>query len=562
MTVAHSTVTLVPASEKEEEEEEEGGNNKNEMFEFVPEALNDILSLPPKRVFTLYGTHVVTGLIYGGELSLWGSVSTDDTSCYNRCVGSTSTSSSSDSEEVINQHHKCFDAAFDAYVQGFDFINPFRRSNADCVDTAGLTTIGGHRLNSSFSAWVSSVPRVPRAIALSGAAPLWDLLRAHGYGEKAWLLETYYYRHIMPRHAYIVKQFTGAWAEESAKPTATVSVPRGWKIVSGGVEMSERKGYGQLVTRSYPVTRNDMTARTVAAQRSSGGVGNGGGSGGDHVDDEQTELPSVHDFESTIRTVTNNKTTDQQDTSGIVTWEVQAKDHLHIASGSVRAIAIALWDPTDDYVVSVTRSTSSDAYRPQTTVSTAPSSKGYTVVGGGACVHWVQPGCLLTTSAPTTQGRKAAGWRAAASDHLVSSVGSITAFAVSLKRTDGDEVETISRSGLSDQGVDTYATLSANEEEDSNDDAWWRFVSAGVDVVTAIQGGGGAGGAGAAAAREKAFVIGVGVDENGESVIGQASSYVKEIRHRLRVSGVMLQGAVFVSRAGTAGHIGDDVGAL
>lgn len=41
--------------------------------------------------------------------------------------------------------------------------------------------------------------------------------------------------------------------EASGKPTASVSVPERWKMVSGGVKMSERQGYEQLVRRSCPV---------------------------------------------------------------------------------------------------------------------------------------------------------------------------------------------------------------------------------------------------------------------------------------------------------------------
>lgn len=111
-------------------------------------------------------------------------------------------------------------------------------------------------------------------------------------------------------------------------------------------------------------------------------------------------------------------------------WVASSKDHLHPDKGGVRAYAVSLYDQRDEWEVKVVIAKASRAPHPRAT-ATLPA--GFSVVGGGAKVHWKGLGSLLVDSYPS--GTRS--WTGSAKDHLKSDPSTLTVYAIGLRRRDG-----------------------------------------------------------------------------------------------------------------------------
>jgi hypothetical protein len=108
------------------------------------------------------------------------------------------------------------------------------------------------------------------------------------------------------------------------------------------------------------------------------------------------------------------------------TWRANGKDHKIASPAKITAYAIVTYDPDGIWDIRQLSATSGQAAHPTQGVSVPD---GYTMIGGGAQVHYSEPGNLLTASYP----RDRINWACAAKDHLDSSPATITAHAIGLK---------------------------------------------------------------------------------------------------------------------------------
>lgn len=154
-------------------------------------------------------------------------------------------------------------------------------------------------------------------------------------------------------------------------PTAQVTVPDGWKVISGGAYVVYY-GSGQLLSKSFP----------IISEGSSSPIG----------------------------------------------WSVQSKDHQKADLGQVQALAVAMYDPSDEYEVHVATLDTKDAETdPHATVFLP---EGYTLLGGGINVHWKGQGSLITASRPTDDLK---GWYGAAKDHIAADPSTISVYAIGIR---------------------------------------------------------------------------------------------------------------------------------
>lgn len=146
-------------------------------------------------------------------------------------------------------------------------------------------------------------------------------------------------------------------------PTVQVSVPQGYKLIGGGAS-DNWVGQGNLLTASYP---------------------------------------------------SGNQ------------WLAAGKDHQDPSPSYITAYALGLYDPDDDWEVTVAQQTSDPAEHPQ---AVATLAEGYILTGGGASVDYGSGyGNMLTASFPNGDS----GWEARSKDHLVADPAKITAYAIGVR---------------------------------------------------------------------------------------------------------------------------------
>ncbi len=178
-------------------------------------------------------------------------------------------------------------------------------------------------------------------------------------------------------------------------PEATVTVPPGYKILSGGGRVKFNEPFGNLLTASFPADRSLVLDRDP-----------------DHMSDVWLwpNTPS--------------------------TWMVKAKSHnmYYSSNGYIHAWVIAIFDPSDDWDVAITSNASHAAQNP---TATAVVKEGYTLVSGGAEAHWQGLGHLLVASYPDPE--HGGQWVATSKDHIiVDASGTVRAYALGLKYKRGD----------------------------------------------------------------------------------------------------------------------------
>lgn len=187
-----------------------------------------------------------------------------------------------------------------------------------------------------------------------------------------------------PGRLYEVRTFYSASSEVSRTPSARVSVPAGWVLSGGGcsVDWRSAQGPGAMLTGSYPDVQRARTATT---------------------------------------------------------WVCEARDMGGANPADVIAVAIGVRPAPGAPVPAprqcITAVTSPAAAHP---VAQAPTCGGGQITGGGARAVAFAPsenaGQLLTATYPLP-GRAggASAWEARSKDHSVSSPGTVTAYAISLR---------------------------------------------------------------------------------------------------------------------------------
>ncbi len=188
-----------------------------------------------------------------------------------------------------------------------------------------------------------------------------------------------------PEQQYEVRAFYSASSPTRTVPATAVAVPSGWVLTGGGCSVDWRSAFGpgSMLTGSYPLVRGDNTAAS---------------------------------------------------------WVCEARDMGGASPADVIAVAIGIRPalgaarsarmPT----MCVSSATSEIAAHP-TAVASNCAPRGQ-ITGGGA--RAIAPnatdsaGQLLTATFPVERQGQIVGWEARSKDHLQSSPGAVTAFAISI----------------------------------------------------------------------------------------------------------------------------------
>lgn len=136
------------------------------------------------------------------------------------------------------------------------------------------------------------------------------------------------------------------------------------------------------------------------------------------------------------------------------TWRASGKDHKEASPAKITAYAIVTYDPDDIWDITQRSSTSDQTEHPTQEVSV---QDGYTMIGGGAQVHWSGEGNLLTASYP----RDGVTWLCAAKDHISPSSATITASVIGLKCNIGG-LRVLQQIEKSSSNPENYPTASAS----------------------------------------------------------------------------------------------------
>lgn len=189
-----------------------------------------------------------------------------------------------------------------------------------------------------------------------------------------------------PEQQYEVRAFYSASSTVRSAPETAVAVPSGWVLTGGGCSVDWRSGFGpgSMLTGSYPIVRRDNTATS---------------------------------------------------------WVCEARDMGGASPADVIAVAIGIRPapgslrPARMPTMCVSSVTSAVAPHPTATASNCAPGRGQ-ITGGGA--RSMAPGAtsdagqLLTATFPVMQQGRVQGWEARSKDHLQSSPGTVTAFAISI----------------------------------------------------------------------------------------------------------------------------------
>ncbi|CAN8075535.1 unnamed protein product [Agarophyton chilense] len=208
----------------------------------LPNVGNYLSSATPQQIFSTYGTHVTTGLVFGGMLELWSS--------------SLKSKFSSESEFSL-----AADASFKSFVKGpFSLTTVEKRLGERMESVLGLIVKGGTFSvgENAESNWFQSTESNSQAIQFlsQGAIPIWELIQKENQSKRV----KDYYEQIFGTRSMILKRFESPSLNLFGRiphPEAQIYVPRGWKVISGGAEV-QYYGSGQLLTKSYPISENGI----------------------------------------------------------------------------------------------------------------------------------------------------------------------------------------------------------------------------------------------------------------------------------------------------------------
>ncbi|KAI0565758.1 MAC/Perforin [Gracilaria domingensis] len=394
----------------------------------LPNVASYLASATPQQIFSIYGTHVTTGMVFGGMLELWSS--------------SMKSRFSSESEYTI-----AADASFKKFVKGSFSLTREERLLVERMESVEGLVVKGGEFNvgeNAESNWVQSTTSNSQAIKFlsRGAVPIWDLIPNAAQSRRV----KEYYEQIFGARPMILKRFQSTalnLLDRVPHPEAEIYVPKGWKVISGGADV-EFYGVGQLLTKSYPLVENGTPVGWFAQSK-------------DHLKSDEGKIQAfaiglwdpfdtweviVHQRTSSSRAhprataflpsfsgymVTGGGANNlwQEPGSLLVTsaptsgrslgWVASAKDHLRSAPGSVTAYVIGMRLAEDPYRRITTRDRSSRFGPANHPSGTIYATQGFSFVGGGAEVSRGGVGNMLVDLIPSADGKT---FSAYAKDHL------------------------------------------------------------------------------------------------------------------------------------------------
>jgi hypothetical protein len=252
-----------------------------------------------------------------------------------------------------------------------------------------------------------------------------------------------------PTRPELILKFFSDTSTEAQHPEARVTVPAGYKIISGGARVDWTEP-GNLLTASYPEGTSAWVARSKDHQQPSPA----------HIEawavalrDPKNEWdvrvvsakssPAPHPTASVTvpdgYTMTGGGAEANWEHEGSLltasfphgtgTWEARSKDHLVAEVTTLTVFAIGI-RPRNGAVFPASAVFSQRSGSENHPHATAEVPANYILVGGGALVDWKGSGNLLTASYPDDQG----GWTVASKDHIAADPAVIVAYALGVLR--------------------------------------------------------------------------------------------------------------------------------
>lgn len=114
-------------------------------------------------------------------------------------------------------------------------------------------------------------------------------------------------------------------------------------------------------------------------------------------------------------------------------WVALSKDHKASSSATIKAFAIGIFDPSNEFQVITRQKTSGRTSHPSVVVDV---DSGFTLTGGGGRTNFSGAGSLLVASFPQTATR----WEVRAKDHQIANPATVTAFVIGIRRQTGGRV--------------------------------------------------------------------------------------------------------------------------
>jgi len=290
-------------------------------------------------------------------------------------------------------------------------------SGSESIDTVGGSAKASLNLkDGGWAKWAESCETLPGFLGFDeddGLVPIWELTDDK---DRRTAIRDAYQR--IAAKGFTV-HITSETSDVASRPTARVTVPKGYKLLSGGAR-NNWTGRGSFLTASFP---------DVAASGASPGA-----------------------------------------------WEVRGKDHLGDSDGvsthyshyypektSVTAFAIAVYDPDDIWEV---KTVYSEAAKPEEQsgqslgLDGSLAANGFVMVGGGARANYSGKGSLLIQIEPEGEGLYSATSRS----HLESDPAKISTYLIALRsKVKGIRLETkVTRndSGTAKQPITTVKAAS------------------------------------------------------------------------------------------------------
>jgi MAC/Perforin domain len=394
------------------------------------------------ELFNAYGTHLIKQITIGGRAEYF---------CQSSDISSIS---ETDFKLVAKSKYKGAGGS----LEGTGGVETVDKTKLKLVQgSESIATIGGsgeaaiNLKEGHWAEWANSCKEYPGFLGFDekdGLLPIWDL--AVDSARRTAIHEAYKRRAAKALRTDILS----VTSDVTAHPEARVTVPDGYKLVSGGAR-DNYTGSGNLITASFPESDNTWRAN-----------------GKDHINVDPASITAfaiaIYDpddiwevkiFESTspndepypVKEVTVGPDYVMVGGGAQVhwhgegsllfasypkdrtTWRAHSKEHVKSSPAKISAYAIGLkCKVTGVKVQSDIRQ--SESYESSRPIATAAPASGYVMTGGGAVVRWIgtPSTLLLTASYPRDQNI----WEGQAKDHIVADTTVIDVQCIGLKVVD------------------------------------------------------------------------------------------------------------------------------
>jgi MAC/Perforin domain len=390
---------------------------RTQLRKLLNDGFEDALAtMSPDDLFQQYGTHLINKIVTGGRAEFF----TQTSDIYSMTkkefqIISRAKYKGAGGKIEGNQSTDTTDSRKEQLVTG-----------SISVATIGGSAKGAIQIkDGNWLKWAQSCEKSPAFLGYDeddGLLPIWEL--TDDKTRRATILEAYQRIAAKALRTHIIS----ATSDVASRPETRVSVPSGYKLLSGGAR-NNWTGRGSFLTASFP----DVDAPGASAD----------------------------------------------------TWRVSGKDHLGDTDGvsthythyfpektSVTAFAIALYDPDDIWEVrtlyfdkpGTAESPWQSLFINRAQEGEIPprdfhplSESGFVMVGGGAKVHFSGKGNLLTAMFPPQNGTE---WFVRSASHLDSDPATISGYLIGLRsRVKGVKLQTRITKGESTASVKPTASV-------------------------------------------------------------------------------------------------------